>query len=49
MNLMSKSCFSPGLISLISNLIASSSDQSDMEEHWLEEYSEGMGHEIYRI
>lgn len=46
---MAKSCFAPGLISLISNLIASSSDQTDMGEQWLEEYAEGMGHEIYRI
>lgn len=49
MNLMAKSCFAPGLISLISNLIASSSDQMDFEEDWLTEYAEGMGHEIYRI
>ena len=41
MNLMSKSCFSPGLISLISNLISSSADTRDFEEKWLEEYSEG--------
>lgn len=46
---MAKSCFAPGLISLISNLIASSSDQSEWDEDWLEEYTEGMGHEIYRI
>lgn len=49
MNLMAKSCFSPGLISLISNLIASSSESGKEEEQWLEEYGEGMGHEIYRI
>mmetsp|Transcript_38002 Transcript_38002/g.36388 ORF Transcript_38002/g.36388 Transcript_38002/m.36388 type:complete len:89 (+) Transcript_38002:176-442(+) len=49
MNLMAKSCFAPGLITLISNLIASSSDQSDMGETWLEEYAKGMGHEIYKI
>jgi hypothetical protein len=49
MNLIAKSCFAPGLISMISNLIASSSDQTDVEEQWLQEYAEGMGHEIYRI
>lgn len=49
MNLIAKSCFSPGLISLISNLIASSSDEIEWEETWLSEYAEGMGHEIYRI
>lgn len=49
MNLLAKSCFSPGIISLISNLIESSSlnDESNTEV-WLKEYSEGMGHEIYR-
>ena len=49
MNLMAKSCFSPGLICLISNLIASSSMKTDSSEEWLEEYAEGMDHEIYRV
>lgn len=50
MNLMSKSCFSPGIINFISNLISSSGDEGiEMEEDWLEEYAEGMDHEIYRI
>ena len=31
MNLMAKSCFSPGLISLISNLITSSSESNETE------------------
>ena len=46
---MSKSCFSPGIINFISNLISTSCDQTDLEEDWLEEYAEGMGHEIYRM
>jgi potassium large conductance calcium-activated channel subfamily M alpha member 1 len=50
MNLIAKSCFSPGLITLVSNLITSSADfNEDTDERWLEEYTEGMGHEIYRI
>ena len=50
MNLMSKSCFSPGIINFISNLISSTdSDEMDTGKVWLNEYSEGMGHEIYRI
>lgn len=50
MNLMSKSCFSPGIINLISNLISSCPDaDEDFESTWLKEYAEGMGHEIYRV
>jgi hypothetical protein len=50
MNLIAKSCFSPGLITLVSNLITSSNDYNDEAgEQWLEEYTEGMGHEIYRV
>lgn len=61
MSLMAKSCFSPGLIALLSNLITSSADfnrelnrnafsPTDVkEEKWLDEYCEGMGHEIYRV
>jgi len=50
MNLIAKSCFSPGIITLVSNLITSSNDYNDeAEETWLEEYTEGMGHEIYRV
>ena len=49
MNLLAKSWFSPGLITLVSNLISSSSDVESCEEVWLSEYWEGMGHEIYRI
>ena len=52
MNLLAKSCFAPGLIAMISNLIASAGESDPkeiMEEDWFEEYSEGLGHEIYRM
>ena len=51
MNLLAKSCFAPGLISLISNLVASAGDiDTDKFSHdWLKEYAQGMGHEVYRI
>jgi hypothetical protein len=51
MNLLAKSCFAPGLISLISNLFSSAGDRDTAEfnEDWLKEYIEGMGHEVYRI
>lgn len=51
MNLLAKSCFAPGLIAMISNLIASASDPNldIIKEDWFAEYSEGMGHEIYRV
>jgi len=51
MNLLAKSCFAPGLISLISNLIASASSKKNQEQdpEWLQEYMRGMGHEIYRV
>eukprot|EP00352_Strombidinopsis_acuminata_P003177 CAMPEP_0176396098 /NCGR_PEP_ID=MMETSP0126-20121128/43946_1 /TAXON_ID=141414 ORGANISM="Strombidinopsis acuminatum, Strain SPMC142" /NCGR_SAMPLE_ID=MMETSP0126 /ASSEMBLY_ACC=CAM_ASM_000229 /LENGTH=120 /DNA_ID=CAMNT_0017769391 /DNA_START=690 /DNA_END=1052 /DNA_ORIENTATION=+ len=51
MNLLAKSCFAPGLISMISNLIASAqkNDEEGFEEDWLKDYVEGMDHEIYRV
>ena len=50
MNLLAKSCFSPGLISMMSNLIASSGEPNfPQADDWLQEYTEGMGHEIYRV
>ena len=51
MNLLAKSCFSPGLIAMISNLIASAGeiDTDIIPYDWFEEYAEGMGHEIYRM
>lgn len=49
MNLLSKSCLIPGIITMISNLVMSAGSQSDdMNCQWIEEYSEGRGHEIYR-
>ena len=39
MTLLAKSCFAPGLIALISNLIASSdADEDKYEEPWVKEY-----------
>ena len=50
MNLLAKSCFAPGLIALISNLISSMSEpDEEFEETWLQEYTNGTGFEIYRI
>ena len=51
MNLLAKSCFAPGLIAMISNLIQSAGevDTGIIEGEWFEQYSEGMGHEIYRM
>jgi hypothetical protein len=50
MNLMSKSCFAPGIINFISNLISSTANEDkEYDEKWINEYVEGMGHEIYRI
>ena len=49
MSLLAKSCFAPGIISFVSNLIMSSEEvDEDEEDTWLKEYKEGMGHEIYR-
>lgn len=52
MNLLAKSCFAPGLISMISNLIASAGEPTGTPPHngeWFLEYQNGMGHEIYRM
>lgn len=50
MNLLSKSCLTPGIIALLSNLVMSSSHNLEGNEpEWLKEYSEGRGHEIYRV
>lgn len=49
MNLLAKSCFAPGLIAMLSNMIASSGDVTrETDEEWILEYTNGMGHEIYR-
>ncbi|MCQ2815745.1 MAG: calcium-activated potassium channel [archaeon] len=51
MNLLSKSCLTPGIMALITNLVISSGDsnKSKGDAEWLKEYREGRGHEIYRI
>lgn len=49
MNLLAKSCFCPGIISLCCNLIISSGTRGPSRHLWVNEYVEGMGHEIYRV
>ena len=50
MNILSKSCMTPGIMTLVSNLIMTSGDvEEKIEEKWVKEYSDGRGHEIYRI
>ena len=41
MNLLAKSCFAPGLIAMISNLIASAgeADKDQFNEDWLPDYT----------
>ena len=49
MNLLAKSCFAPGLITMISDLITSAGEGEEEEDQmWLREYNIGKGHEIYR-
>ena len=52
MNLLSKSCITPGIISLLYNLIISSSSGKmfgkNMPE-WIREYTEGTQYEIYKF
>lgn len=50
MNLLAKSCFAPGLISMVSNLIASAGEIKPLDDTlWMKEYMTGKGHEIYRV
>ena len=50
MNLLAKSCFAPGLISMMSNLIASAGDEELPDDSaWFSEYQNGKGNEIYRV
>ena len=50
MNILSKSCITPGIMTLVTNLVMTSSDVEDtVDEKWMKEYSDGRGHEIYRI
>lgn len=48
MNLLAKSCFAPGLICFISNLITTSDEHRTDLSPWVTEYTKGMSHEIYR-
>lgn len=50
MNLLAKSCFCPGIISLLRNLIVSAGEIEceNYSKEWMKEYADGMGHEIYR-
>ena len=50
MNILSKSCITPGIMTLVTNLVMTSGDSEDtIDEKWMKEYSDGRGHEIYRI
>ncbi len=52
MNLLSKSCMTPGIISLMSNLVLSCPVDTDFfknESEWLREYFEGKQYEIVKI
>ena len=52
MNLLSKSCMTPGIISLISNLCISRSIANNFfknEVEWIREYSQGQKNEIVKI
>ena len=50
MNLLSKSCLTPGIIALLSNLVMSSgSEKNGNDPEWLKEYAEGRQYEIYRV
>ena len=50
MNLLSKSCITPGIMALVTNLVMTAGDVDETnEEDWMKEYSDGRGHEIYRI
>jgi hypothetical protein len=49
MSMLAKSCFCPGLIAMISNIVRSAGDPPDEGKvKWLYEYQNGIGHEIYR-
>lgn len=51
MNLLAKSCFAPGLIAMVSNLITSAGeiDIDINPTEWFDEYACGMGMEIYAV
>ena len=53
MSLLAKSCYAPGIIALISNLIMSSAIDEDAESDgeeksiWMTQYVEGIDNEFY--
>ena len=52
MNLLSKSCVTPGIISLLYNLIISASTDKNSTNNapeWIKEYTEGTEYEIYKF
>ena len=52
MNLLSKSCVTPGIISLLYNLIISASTDKNSTNNapeWIREYTEGTEYEIYKF
>lgn len=52
MNLLAKSCFSPGFIALMSNLITSCAVEDGAESvgaEWVGQYAAGMEHEMYKV
>ena len=52
MNLLSKSCVTPGIISLLYNLIISASTDKNSTKNdpeWIKEYTEGTEYEIYKF
>lgn len=49
MNLLSKSCLTPGIMALLTNLVMSCGNLKGKHKEWQNEYAEGREHEIYRI
>ena len=52
MNLLSKSCMTPGIISLISNLVIANTFEVDYfqnQNEWMREYAEGKQYQIFKI
>ena len=49
MNLLSKSCLTPGIMALLTNLVMSCGNLKSKRKEWQNEYAEGREHEIYRI
>merc|ERR1740130_845255 len=50
LKLLASTCLCPGLSTMLSNLITSSSDEvKGNSDPWLQEYCEGCGYEVYRV